>query len=120
MSRSILPIPDAKHVGLTTYDAKDPDTRFPPIEPLLPPSGAPNVLIILLDDIGFGASSGKARGGAAGAGLVGAALSATTAAGGVVDDGAGAGGAGVGATGAAVAGLAVALVMSISLGSGRG
>jgi len=25
-SRDILPIPDAKHVGLTTYDAKDPDT----------------------------------------------------------------------------------------------
>ena len=29
--------------GLTTYDAKDPDTSFPPIEPLLPPEGAPNV-----------------------------------------------------------------------------
>jgi arylsulfatase len=42
---------------LTTYDAKDPDTRFPPIEPLRPPSGAPNVLVILLDDVGFGASS---------------------------------------------------------------
>ena len=27
--------------GLTTYDAKDPDTSFPPIEPLLPPEGAP-------------------------------------------------------------------------------
>ena len=43
--------------GLTTYDAKDPDTAFPPIEPLLPPAGAPNVLIVLLDDVGFGASS---------------------------------------------------------------
>ena len=43
--------------GLTTYDAKDPDTSFPPIEPLLPPEGAPNVLIVLLDDVGFGASS---------------------------------------------------------------
>jgi arylsulfatase len=29
--RSILPIPDVKHVGLTTYDAKDPDTKYPPI-----------------------------------------------------------------------------------------
>ena len=37
IQRSILPIPDAQHVGLTTYDAKDPDTKFPPIEPLLPP-----------------------------------------------------------------------------------
>jgi arylsulfatase len=44
-------------VGLTTYDAKDPDTRFPPIEPLRPPTGAPNVLIVLLDDVGFAASS---------------------------------------------------------------
>jgi arylsulfatase len=44
-------------VGLTTYDAKDPDTKFPPITPLRPPAGAPNVLVILLDDVGFGASS---------------------------------------------------------------
>ena len=43
--------------GLTTFDAKDPETAFPPIEPLLPPDGAPNVLVILIDDVGFGASS---------------------------------------------------------------
>jgi arylsulfatase A-like enzyme len=55
--RTILPIPDVAPVGLTTYDAKDPDTSFPPIEPLLPPERAPNVLIVLLDDVGFGASS---------------------------------------------------------------
>jgi len=55
--RSILPIPDAHHVGLTTYDAKDPDTKFPPIDTLLPPKGAPNVLVILIDDVGYGASS---------------------------------------------------------------
>ena len=55
--RDVLPIPERKHVGLTTYDAKDPDTYFPPIEPLRPPEGAPNVLIVLLDDVGFGASS---------------------------------------------------------------
>ena len=30
---------------------------YPPIEPLLPPKGAPNVLIVLIDDVGFGASS---------------------------------------------------------------
>jgi arylsulfatase len=53
----VLPIPDRKPVSLTTYDAKDPDTKFPPIQPLRPPTGAPNVLIILLDDVGFGASS---------------------------------------------------------------
>jgi len=53
----MLPIPDLVKPGLTTYDAKDPDTKYPPIEPLRPPEGAPNVLIILLDDVGFGASS---------------------------------------------------------------
>jgi arylsulfatase A-like enzyme len=57
LPRTALPIPDRQHVGLTTFDAKDPDTRFPPIEPLRPPAGAPNVLIILLDDVGFGAAS---------------------------------------------------------------
>ena len=53
IARDILPIPDRQHVGLTTYDAKDPDTTFPPIEPLRPPEGAPNVVIVLIDDVGF-------------------------------------------------------------------
>src|ERR1700729_2337596 len=57
VQRSVLPIPDQPGFGLVTYDAKDPDTRFPPIEPLRPPEGAPNVLVILLDDVGFGAAS---------------------------------------------------------------
>ncbi|MBY5161323.1 sulfatase-like hydrolase/transferase [Nitriliruptoria bacterium AS10] len=52
-----MPIPDQPPTGLTTYDAKDPDTSYPPIEPLRPPAGAPNVLVVLLDDVGFGASS---------------------------------------------------------------
>jgi hypothetical protein len=56
-SRTVLPIPDRPHVGLTTYDAKDPATSFPPIEPLRPPVGAPNVLVVLIDDTGFGSSS---------------------------------------------------------------
>lgn len=56
-SRAVLPIPDRQHLGLVTYDAKDPDTEFPPITPLLPPAGAPNVLVVLLDDVGYGASS---------------------------------------------------------------
>jgi arylsulfatase len=55
--RQVLPIPDAKHVGVTTYDAKDPNTEYPPITMLRPPAGAPNVLIVLLDDVGFGAAS---------------------------------------------------------------
>lgn len=55
--REVLPIPDRPFEGVVTYDAKDPDTSFPPIEPLRPPTGAPNVLVVLLDDVGFGASS---------------------------------------------------------------
>ena len=47
--RAVLPIPDRPAHGLTTYDAKDPDTSFPPIEPLRPPEGAPNVLVVLLE-----------------------------------------------------------------------
>lgn len=50
-------MPDRTRPGLTTYDARDPETSFAPITPLRPPAGAPNVLVILLDDVGFGASS---------------------------------------------------------------
>jgi arylsulfatase A-like enzyme len=57
IAREHLPIPDRSYVGVITYDAKDPDTSFPPIEPLRPPEGAPNVLVVLIDDVGFAASS---------------------------------------------------------------
>lgn len=57
LQRSVLPIPDLVHFGLTTYDAKDPDTKYPPIRELRPPDGAPNVLLVLLDDAGFGSTS---------------------------------------------------------------
>jgi arylsulfatase A-like enzyme len=56
-SRAVLPMPDRAHVGLTTYDAKDPNTSFPPITPVRPPAGAPNVLLVMIDDCGFGAAS---------------------------------------------------------------
>ena len=38
IQREILPIPDRPYAGLVTYDAKDPDTSFPAIEPLRPPA----------------------------------------------------------------------------------
>jgi arylsulfatase len=57
LARHSLPIPDPTRTGLVTYDAKDPDTVFPPIRQLRPPTGAPNVLIVLIDDAGFGSSS---------------------------------------------------------------
>ena len=57
VERDILPIPDRPQFGLTTYDAKDPDTKYPPIREIRPPADAPNVLIVLIDDAGFGSSS---------------------------------------------------------------
>ena len=57
IQREVLPVPHVVRPGLTTYDAKDPDTSFPPIRETRPPKGAPNVLIVLIDDCGFGASS---------------------------------------------------------------
>ena len=55
--RAVLPIPGRAYTGLIKYDAKDPEAKFPAIEPLRPPAGAPNVLVILLDDAGFGSAS---------------------------------------------------------------
>jgi arylsulfatase A-like enzyme len=56
-SREVLPIPDRPYEGELPLDAKDPEATFPPIQPLLPPADAPNVLVVLLDDVGFAASS---------------------------------------------------------------
>jgi arylsulfatase A-like enzyme len=55
--REVLPIPDRPYDGPVYEDAKDPNATFPPIEPLRPPAGAPNVLIVLIDDAGFGCAS---------------------------------------------------------------
>ncbi len=37
--REVLPIPDKAYAGFIAYDAKDPDSKFPPIDPLRPPEG---------------------------------------------------------------------------------
>jgi arylsulfatase A-like enzyme len=57
IQRTVLPIPDRPRSGLILYDAKDPESKYPPITQLRPPKGAPNVLLILIDDAGFGSSS---------------------------------------------------------------
>jgi arylsulfatase A-like enzyme len=57
MERRTLPIPDPVQEAPTVIDARDPAARFAPIEPLRPPQGAPNILVVLLDDVGFAASS---------------------------------------------------------------
>jgi arylsulfatase len=55
--RSHLPMRNTVPARFIPYDAKDPDMVKTPIEQLRPPEGAPNVLIVLIDDCGFGASS---------------------------------------------------------------
>ena len=55
--RSHLPMPNTVRPKSVMYDAKDPDSHNPPIPQLRPPEGAPNVLLILIDDAGFGSSS---------------------------------------------------------------
>ena len=55
IGREVLPIPDTPSRGKMALDARD--ASFPPITPLRPPKGAPNVVIVLLDDMGFGAPS---------------------------------------------------------------
>jgi len=57
IQRSVLPIPDPPRSGLMLYDAKDPENKYPKITQLRPPTGAPNVLVILIDDAGFGSAS---------------------------------------------------------------
>jgi arylsulfatase A-like enzyme len=55
--RDVLPIPDRPYSGPTMYDARDPEARYQPIEPLRPPERAPNIFLVLLDDAGFGSNS---------------------------------------------------------------
>lgn len=52
-----LPKPDQAYRGPLAFDVRELPERLPPIAAKRPPRGAPNVLLILLDDVGFGASS---------------------------------------------------------------
>ncbi len=54
-SRTVLPIPQARVTSPAVLDARD--ARAPTIQPLRAPQGAPNIVIVLIDDMGFGASS---------------------------------------------------------------
>lgn len=55
VNRSILPIPDQPFKGKIGLRPSDSVKDFP--EEVKAPEGAPNVLLILTDDVGFGASS---------------------------------------------------------------
>jgi arylsulfatase len=55
LDRTVLPIPEPKAPVITTLDARD--ATAPPRFAVTAPKGAPNVVVVLLDDIGFGQSS---------------------------------------------------------------
>lgn len=55
LDRTILPITPPKAPTYTELDARN--VTPPPRFEVKPPAGAPNVVIVLIDDVGFGASS---------------------------------------------------------------
>jgi arylsulfatase A-like enzyme len=52
VDRSILPLPESKFKGVVAKTYQDSTPDWPAVPK--PPAGAPNVLVILLDDVGFG------------------------------------------------------------------
>ena len=54
-AQDVLPMPPAPFKGQIGLSVKDSKPDFP--RPVQAPKGAPNVLLIMLDDVGFGASS---------------------------------------------------------------
>jgi arylsulfatase len=55
VDRTTLPLKAPYRVPITTLDARD--AQPPPVFQVEAPAGAPNVLIILVDDLGFGGTS---------------------------------------------------------------
>ena len=54
-AQEVLPAAPAPFKGQIGLSAKDSKPDFP--KPVQAPAGAPNIMVILLDDVGFGASS---------------------------------------------------------------
>jgi hypothetical protein len=52
VDRTVLPAPDPEFRGKIEVAFKDSEAAFP--EPVMPPEGAPNVLLIMGDDVGYG------------------------------------------------------------------
>jgi arylsulfatase len=55
LDRTVLPIPEPDYPPITELDARN--AKAPPRFEVKAPEGAPNVLIVLIDDMGFGMSS---------------------------------------------------------------
>ena len=54
-NRTVLPIAPEQNQSVVGLRSKDSKGVFP--RPVTAPAGAPNVVLVLLDDVGFGASS---------------------------------------------------------------
>ncbi len=57
MNRYSLPIPEPVDRRAASIDRRDQEQPYDAPRAVRPPDGAPNVLIVLIDDMGFGASS---------------------------------------------------------------
>ena len=64
IDRTVLPVTGPWYPPIETLDARD--AKAPPVFAVEAPEGAPNVLIVLLDDIGFGGTGASVMGGRAG------------------------------------------------------
>src|SRR5262249_44478504 len=54
LAQEVLPAPPVPFKGTMGLKAKDSKSDFP--QPVQAPRGAPNILLVLLDDVGFGAT----------------------------------------------------------------
>jgi arylsulfatase A-like enzyme len=57
ISRQQLPIADAPPTPATALDVREQHPPHEPVRPLRPPQDAPNVVLVLVDDMGYGAPS---------------------------------------------------------------
>ena len=55
--RHVLPEPTRAQNVATAIGIDDQTVAFEPVRPVQPPRGAPHVVIVLMDDLGFGTSS---------------------------------------------------------------
>jgi arylsulfatase A-like enzyme len=55
--RHILPEPDPVQAVVTALGIDEQSAPFRAVPPIQPPAGAPNVVIVVMDDLGFGTSS---------------------------------------------------------------